>query len=109
MFFYVDDDILHIIVNQPSTADYLVCTKLASSNEKLNPVIGFGIYYDPTSIITLLANGQVVSSLIASFASLPYTEDLLPEDIENFNSPLKKVCRLEYCVNNKLLFYVFRC
>ncbi|KAF2878759.1 hypothetical protein ILUMI_27410 [Ignelater luminosus] len=86
-----DDDLLNLIVNQPSTADYLVCTKLASSNEKLNPVIGFGVYYDPTSIISLLANGQVVSSLIASFASLPYTEDLMPEDIENFNSPLKKM------------------
>lgn len=80
---------MELIVNQQCTADYLLCTKTASS-ASVNPVIGFGVYYNPTSIITLLAQGQVVSSLAVSF-SLSSDEELQTEDIENFNTPLKKV------------------
>ncbi|KAJ8932272.1 hypothetical protein NQ314_014798 [Rhamnusium bicolor] len=47
------------IFMQSSNAEYLVCTKTASS-EKVNPVIGFSVYYEPISIITLLSNGSLM-------------------------------------------------
>uniref|UniRef100_A0A1Y1L9A3 Nucleoporin Nup88 n=1 Tax=Photinus pyralis TaxID=7054 RepID=A0A1Y1L9A3_PHOPY len=85
-----DENFMEQLVNEASTVEYVVCTKTATSN-KINPVIGFSIYYNPPSMVALLGNGQLISMLLLSFTSLPCTYDFLPEDIENFKSPLKKM------------------
>ncbi|KAF5291611.1 hypothetical protein FQA39_LY14333 [Lamprigera yunnana] len=85
-----DESLMEQLVTQPSSAEYLLCTKTASSN-KINPVIGFSLYYDPTSTIMLLAKGQVISTLLLSFASLPNIDDFLPENLTDMNTPLKKM------------------
>ncbi|KAK4878084.1 hypothetical protein RN001_010590 [Aquatica leii] len=85
-----DENLMEHLLTQHSSAEYLLCTKTSSSN-KINPVIGFSLYYDPTSTITLLGEGQVISTVMLSFTSLPYTEDFLSDNIVNFNSPLKKM------------------
>nr|CAI5829548.1 unnamed protein product [Callosobruchus analis] len=54
-----DEDPSPDIFHNPSKAEYLVCTKAASS-EKVNPVIGFSIYYEPPSIIVLLGDGSML-------------------------------------------------
>ncbi|KAK5638860.1 hypothetical protein RI129_013155 [Pyrocoelia pectoralis] len=85
-----DENFMERLVNDSSTVDYVLCTKMATSS-KVNPVIGFSVYYNPTSMIALLGKGQLVSMLLLSFTPLPCTYDLLPEDIESFKSPLKKM------------------
>lgn len=85
-----EDDLLEAIVNQPSTADYLLCTKMTSS-KNINPIIGFALYYDPISVMALLAQGQLVSLLMVAFSRVDVTDDYELEDIGAFNSPLKKM------------------
>ncbi|XP_045466855.1 nuclear pore complex protein Nup88 [Harmonia axyridis] len=66
----------------PSAVEYLVCTK-TSTTKNHNPTIGFSVYYNPNSIITLLANGNFVSlALIGTDISLPQLEKLVLEDPE---------------------------
>lgn len=84
------DDPLIDLFAQPSTAEYLVCTKSGSS-EKANPVVGFSLYHEPTSIVSLLADGQLVTLALITTAPLPALEDLGDNAIEELNSPLKKV------------------
>lgn len=43
-----------------SKTEYLVCTKTASSDD-VNYILGFSVFYEPSSIITLLADGTVIS------------------------------------------------
>ncbi|CAH1107746.1 unnamed protein product [Psylliodes chrysocephalus] len=96
-------DELQDFVNQPegadptpdifsnlSKAEYLVCTKTAAS-EKSNPVIGFALYYEPTSIITLLSDGSLVSLCVLFSGCLPKLEDLIISDDTTITSPLKKM------------------
>lgn len=80
------------LFNLTSTAEYLICTKMATS-EEVNPVIGFAIYYNPPSILALLGNGQLVSLTLAALFMIP-TPDVLPADnLETRTSPLKQVTR----------------
>ncbi|CAG9830937.1 unnamed protein product [Diabrotica balteata] len=74
---------------EPSKAEYLVCTKKASSVESI-PVIGFALYYEPTSIITLLGDGRLVTLGILLSTNLPNIEDLKISD-DTVVSPLKKL------------------
>ncbi|XP_072381629.1 nuclear pore complex protein Nup88 [Diabrotica undecimpunctata] len=74
---------------EPSKAEYLVCTKKASSLESI-PVIGFALYYEPTSIITLLGDGRLVTLGILLSTNLPNIEDLKISD-DTVVSPLKKM------------------
>ncbi|XP_017770367.1 PREDICTED: nuclear pore complex protein Nup88 [Nicrophorus vespilloides] len=83
-----DDDVLHDLVEETSSAEYLLCTK-TSTSEKKNPVLGFSIYHDPHSFLALLANGQLVSVAILTMI-LPQ-QDSDEEDMENMNSPLKNM------------------
>ncbi|KAI4454450.1 nucleoporin nup84-related [Holotrichia oblita] len=78
------------LFNLTSTAEYLICTKMATS-EEVNPVIGFAIYYNPPSILALLGNGQLVSLTLAALFMIP-TPDVLPTDnLETMTSPLKQM------------------
>ncbi|KAJ8975477.1 hypothetical protein NQ317_019805 [Molorchus minor] len=78
------------IFQMPSKAEYIVCTK-TSSSEKVNPVIGFSLYYEPTSIIALLGDGSLVTLAILYAPLPPKIEDLHMEDREEYHSPLKKM------------------
>lgn len=80
------------LFTQPSTVEYLVCTKTASS-ENVNPVIGFSPYYEPTSIITILNDGSIITLGILSAAILPKYEDFDEGEGDTLNSSLKKVSR----------------
>ncbi|CAG9861223.1 unnamed protein product [Phyllotreta striolata] len=73
-----------------SKAEYLLCTKTAAS-EKSNPVIGFALYYEPTSIITLLGDGSLVTLGVMYTGGLPKLEDLVLDDEPGKTSPLKKM------------------
>ncbi|CAH1129598.1 unnamed protein product [Ceutorhynchus assimilis] len=80
------------IFNNPSAAEYLVCTK-TSASRKSNPVIGFAVYYEPTSIISLLSDGSVVTMALLSAPIVPKSEmSFLEKDGEGeVKSPLKKM------------------
>lgn len=90
LFVFTDNDLLQGVVNSPSSADYLLCTKVSSS-EDLNPIVGFAVYYNPTSIIALLANAQVVSLPVLSCSYVPAIENLDLEDGEQADYPIRKV------------------
>lgn len=90
IYCFVDDEDDYDVFKQSSTADYLICTS-TSSTKKSNPVIGFTLYQDPTCIVTLLGNGQLVSLAIMTMSMIPTIEDMDDEDVEQINSPLKKV------------------
>ncbi|KAJ8951120.1 hypothetical protein NQ318_021564 [Aromia moschata] len=75
-----------------STAEYLLCTK-TSVSERANPVLGFSLYYEPTSVITLLNDGSLVTLAILYASLPPKIEDLRIKDDEEFNSPLKKMLK----------------
>lgn len=62
-----------------------------TSSKNINPIIGFALYYDPISVMALLAQGQLVSLLMVAFSRVDVTDDYELEDIGAFNSPLKKV------------------
>lgn len=85
-----DDTALVDVFTQSSTAEYVVCTKSGSSKE-LNPIIGFSLYHEPTSVVSLLADGQLVTLALITTAPLPTVEDFGENAIEELNSPLKKV------------------
>ncbi|XP_050302097.1 nuclear pore complex protein Nup88 [Anthonomus grandis grandis] len=87
-----DTDPTSDIFINPSSAEYLVCTKTTSST-KSNPVMGFSLYYEPTSIITLLGDGSVVTLgiLAAPIAKKDNLLGLHGGDGENVQSPLKKM------------------
>lgn len=89
-YLFSDADPTSDIFIRPSNAEYLVCTKTTSS-EKANPVIGFSVYHEPTSIITLLSDGSLVTLGILYASILPKTEDINVNDNKEINSPLKKV------------------
>ncbi|XP_068901056.1 nucleoporin 88 isoform X2 [Tenebrio molitor] len=81
------------IFNQESKAEYLVCTK-TSTSEKTNPIIGFSLYYEPTALISILANGNLISLGILTAEILPKMEESKEEeDREEVGSPLKKMLR----------------
>ncbi|KRT85669.1 hypothetical protein AMK59_2103, partial [Oryctes borbonicus] len=84
-----DDSPQPDLFDLPSSVEYLVCTKMAAS-EKVNPVIGFTVHYNPPSILTLLANGQLVTLTLAALFTIPTPDVLEPENMEIMNSPLKK-------------------
>ncbi|XP_074041909.1 nuclear pore complex protein Nup88 [Leptinotarsa decemlineata] len=76
---------------RPTKAEYTVCTKTATS-QKVNPVIGFGLYYEPTAIITLLADGSLVTLGVLYAADLPKISDTDDYcDGARQASPLKKM------------------
>lgn len=79
----------------------MICTKVASS-EIVNPVIGFSLYYEPSSILVLLANGQLVSLSLATLFTIPVPDLSEPEELEVMNSPLKKVRELLYRMYRKV-------
>lgn len=88
--FVSDNDVLQGVVNSPSSADFLLCTKVSNS-EGVNPIVGFAIYYNPTSIISLLGSAQVVSLPVLSCSYVPAIEKLNLEHDEEVESSIKKV------------------
>lgn len=68
--------------------------------EKRNPVIGFSLYYEPTSVVALLANGDLVSLALLTSSLLPPLENLETCDAEELQSPLKKVANYTFFVNS---------
>lgn len=88
--YVLDDEDDYDVFKQSSTADYLICTSTSTSKTP-NPVIGFALYHDPSCIVTLLGNGQLVSLAIMTMSMIPTIEDMTNDDIEQINSPLKKM------------------
>lgn len=78
------------VFKESSTIEHLICSK-NETNNKANPVIGFALYYEPASVVTLLTNGEVVSLALLSTSLLPPLENLAICDAEELQSPLKKV------------------
>ncbi|XP_030766061.1 nuclear pore complex protein Nup88 [Sitophilus oryzae] len=77
----------------PSTAEYLVCTKTANSN-KTNTVIGFSLYYHPTSVIVLLSDSSVITLGILSSPVIRKSDDKFTKEVTDnldVQSPLKKM------------------
>lgn len=70
--------------------EYLICTKTASS-EKTNPIIGFSLYHEPSSVISLLSDGNLVTFGVLYETCLPELEELTIVDDPDANSPLKRV------------------
>lgn len=108
---FADDDPLVDLLTNPSVVEYVICTKTLSSTE-INPVIGFSVYHEPTSVVSLLANGQLVSLALLTTTFLPAIEDLGEHAIEEMNSPLKKVIKLLFfkeLFRIKLPFILLRC
>ncbi|GJQ81314.1 putative nuclear pore complex protein [Trypoxylus dichotomus] len=85
-----DDDPEPDLFDLHSSVEYLICTKMAAS-EKVNPVIGFSIYYNPPSILALIANGQLVTLTLATLFTIPTSDVLESGSTEIINSPLKKM------------------
>ncbi|XP_067637382.1 nuclear pore complex protein Nup88 [Eurosta solidaginis] len=54
----VDEDISPLAI--PSHAEYIVCTKIDTS-ERINAVLGFVLLQMPSGIVLLLSSGQVIS------------------------------------------------
>ncbi|XP_060532815.1 nuclear pore complex protein Nup88 [Cylas formicarius] len=77
------------IFAQSSFSEYMVCTKTVNST-KSNPVIGFALYYEPTSVITLLADGSVVTLAILAAPLMP-KDEIAPGNVVEATSPLKKM------------------
>lgn len=80
------------VFNESSTIEHLICSK-NEMIEKTNPVIGFSLYYEPTSVVALLANGELVSLALLTSSLLPPLENLEICDAEELQSPLKKMLR----------------
>lgn len=77
---------------QPTCAEYLVCTKVLNS-ETSNTVVGFALYYEPTSIIAILSDGSVVTLGILAETIAPIDQSIIKSELEDSQicSPLKKV------------------
>ncbi|KAG5891444.1 hypothetical protein JTB14_019922 [Gonioctena quinquepunctata] len=88
-FHITDVDPTPDIFMRPTKAEYLLCTKTATS-EKVNPVIGFALYYEPTAIIALLGNRSLVTLGVLYAADPPKIGDMADEN-EGGTSPLKKM------------------
>lgn len=78
------------VFKEPSTIEHLICSKNENS-AKGNPVVGFSLYYEPASVVALLANGEIVSLALLSSALRPTLETSEICDAEELQSPLKKV------------------
>ncbi|XP_048523110.1 nuclear pore complex protein Nup88, partial [Dendroctonus ponderosae] len=80
------------IFMHPTSAEYLVCTKVLNS-EKSNTVIGFALYYEPTSIIAILSDGSVVTLGILAETIAPKDQSMIKSELEDSQicSPLKKM------------------
>jgi hypothetical protein len=48
------------LLSQPSSAEYLICTRISSSSP-LAPILGLAVTSFPSVLITLLSSGEVVS------------------------------------------------
>ncbi|XP_019869929.2 nuclear pore complex protein Nup88 [Aethina tumida] len=83
----IDSDVF----NKSSQAEYLVCTKTASS-DVCNPVVGFALHHEPSSIITLLADGSLVTLGILT-AVLPPVEPPTRKNVSAVESPLRTMLR----------------
>ncbi|KAL1501464.1 hypothetical protein ABEB36_006780 [Hypothenemus hampei] len=75
----------------PSSSEYLICTRTLAS-EKSNPVLGFALYYEPTSVIALLNDSSVFTLGILP-AAIEDNEKLLLDALDKteVQSPLKKM------------------
>lgn len=92
LIFFVDVNPTSDIFASSSKVEYLVCTKTASS-EKTNPVIGFSLYHEPSSIITLLSDGNLITLGVMFTASLPNMDNLSIIEDDEAHSPLKRVSK----------------
>lgn len=78
------------VFKEPSTIEHLICSKNEASDKTMY-VVGFSLYYEPASVVALLANGEIVSLALLSSSLLPPVENLNVCDAEDLQSPLKKV------------------
>ncbi|KAL3270648.1 hypothetical protein HHI36_021177 [Cryptolaemus montrouzieri] len=83
------------IFSTSSTPEYLVCTK-TTTTKSCNPVVGFSVYYNPNSIITLLANGSLLSLALMNTSALPKLEKLTLHSEKVVESPIKEVLKMPF-------------
>lgn len=88
--FFLDVNPTSDIFASSSKVEYLICTKAATS-EKTNPVIGFSLYHEPSSVIALLSDGNLVTLGVLFIATLQSLEDLTLIEDNEAHSPLKRV------------------
>lgn len=100
---FVENETLLDVFKEPSTIEHLICCK-NELVDKTNPVIGFSVYYEPTSVVALLANGELVSLALMSKSLLPPLENLETCNAEELQSPLKKVCNTPRKFEKNYLF-----
>ncbi|GLV38395.1 members only [Carabus blaptoides fortunei] len=93
-FLEVSNDDINICLsnfnNNKSVAEYLLCTH-ATSTSKVNPVQGFAVFHSPSTMITLLASGLVVTLPLVTNILIESTEEFDILNNENFRSPLKNM------------------
>jgi nuclear pore complex protein Nup88 len=96
-----DDSSLLELLDQSSSAEYLICTRTSSSSP-LSPILGLAITSLPSALIILLASGEVVSlNLLSTPLPLPHSA---PEETgrkEERHSPLKVLLKEPFDVHIK--------
>ncbi|KAK6640530.1 hypothetical protein RUM44_012225 [Polyplax serrata] len=83
--------------DHPSTVEYLVCTRTNST--PVLPVLGFTLIVSTNTILSLLANGDVISLPLKISENLIHP-DLLPEEVVSEEStPMKKLLQEPFDVH----------
>ncbi|XP_067015335.2 nuclear pore complex protein Nup88 [Anabrus simplex] len=92
---------LHLpTLNQPSTVEYLVCTR-TSASEVLSPILGVAFSQTPTLLLILLGTGEMLSMAVPSMV-LESTTDLENESAATEGlSPLKRLLKEPFDVRIK--------
>ncbi|XP_023725577.1 nuclear pore complex protein Nup88 isoform X3 [Cryptotermes secundus] len=89
------------LLNQSSSAEYLICTRTSSSSP-LSPILGLAITSPPPALITLLTSGEVVSlNLMSVPLLLPPSTTVLNNGKEELYSPLKVLLKEPFDVHIK--------
>ncbi|GFG39981.1 hypothetical protein Cfor_09038, partial [Coptotermes formosanus] len=89
------------LLDQSSSAEYLICTRTSSSSP-LSPILGLAITSLPSTLIILLASGEVVSlNLLSTPLLLPPSVPELNGRKEETHSPLKVLLKEPFDVHIK--------
>ncbi|XP_055372095.1 nuclear pore complex protein Nup88 [Condylostylus longicornis] len=98
-----------ISLNIPSSAEYIVCTKVKEDDHTINAVLGCTLFHMPSGIVLLLGSGEVISLnviidpsvLIDSMRQLtisPSKSDI-NSTLSNANSPIQKIMKESFVLH----------
>lgn len=91
----------NISLDQPSTVEYLVCTRTNAT--PVLPVLGFAIVSSTNVIVAVLANGDVVSLPLKITEVVVDNGTLIEETVTDEPTPIKKLLREPFDVHIKNL------